>query len=305
MIIAASVAAAIVVLGLIAIGLFHQHGYQQYAADHTAEYAKYAEQKAGEACRGVAAEQLVHCFSEARVEAELEKQSYEHDQADLVAQRKAALWAEMMGGAAVVGMGLSIVGVFLVWITFVATREGNKITERIGEAQTRCYLRVTNVRVKIWKGSVPEIYCTIKNSGNSPARSLKIVHEIEYIILSKDTDTLGLDTGLSDMRGPEDTYEITAGDEFEVPKFPIADNFSDPVLRAFESKDYSLCIKVVVSLTWQDVFGVEDGLQSRWTGLVGDFQGTVFVLDRHENVRAQIRAERVNRQRAEDDENNG
>ena len=47
--------------------------------------------------------------------------------ADLVAQRSSALWAKIMGIAALIGMGLSLLGVVLVAITFRETRKANGI----------------------------------------------------------------------------------------------------------------------------------------------------------------------------------
>jgi len=123
LIVAASVAAAALILALVAVGFVYQSGYYQYAADQNRQYARDTEQKIGQACRGVVIDQRPKCLTEAHIEAAPEQRAYEHDQADLIAQRKAALWAEMMGIAALLGMGLSIVGVALVYVTFKATRE--------------------------------------------------------------------------------------------------------------------------------------------------------------------------------------
>jgi hypothetical protein len=60
-----------------------------------------------------------------------EKAKQENDNrrnyADLVAQRSSALWAKIMGIAALIGMGLSFMGVTLVWTTFRETRKANDI----------------------------------------------------------------------------------------------------------------------------------------------------------------------------------
>jgi len=97
----------------------------------------------------------------------------QHDEYDLQAQLVTSVWTRYMGVAAMIGMGVGILGVGLVYFTFQATREGNKINQRIGEAQTRCYLTITKASIKIWKGGVPEIRFSVKNSGNSPARNLQ------------------------------------------------------------------------------------------------------------------------------------
>lgn len=109
-----------------------------------------------------------------------EQRVNEREERDLVAQRQSALWAFVMAGAAVLGMGLSAVGVFLVWTTFNAAREGNTISERIGEAQTRAYLTVTGATVKVH--GIPEIRFTVRNSGNSPARDFIPAYELTYLV---------------------------------------------------------------------------------------------------------------------------
>jgi hypothetical protein len=118
---------ALFLLGPVTLGITQQAGYDDAARQKTAEYARYADQDVAEACRGVANVELVHCFSDARIKAELQKRDYEHEQADLVAQRTAALWTAIMGFAAVIGMGLSVLGVYLVWTTFRETKKANEI----------------------------------------------------------------------------------------------------------------------------------------------------------------------------------
>jgi hypothetical protein len=111
----------------IVAGFVLQSQYDDAASQDAAEYARYAEQEVGEACRGVAPVELVHCFSDARIKSELKKREYEHEQADLVAQQTGALWTTLMGLAAILGMGLSVVGVYLVWTTFKETRKANEL----------------------------------------------------------------------------------------------------------------------------------------------------------------------------------
>src|SRR5688572_3570219 len=110
--------AAVFLFAPLILGIAEQAGYDDAARQQAAEYARYADQEVGEACRGVPNIDLTHCFSDARIKSELKKRDYEHEQADLVAQRTAALWTSIMGFAAVVGVGLSVVGVYLVWTTF-------------------------------------------------------------------------------------------------------------------------------------------------------------------------------------------
>ena len=134
--------AIIVALAASSIGLFYQAGYEKDAANSTREYARYAEQKVAQSCRGVPAIQMVSCFANARIEGQLQKRDQQRDQADLIAQRKSALWTTIMGVAALIGMALSAAGVFLVWRTFSAAREGNAISREAMMAENRAWIEI-------------------------------------------------------------------------------------------------------------------------------------------------------------------
>jgi hypothetical protein len=124
------IAAAIIFASVAAgIGVLYQSRYDQDAANHIREYAKYSDQKIAEACRGVSEIELVHCFSDARIKSELEKRENQHNEADLIAQRRTALWTTIMGIAALIGMALSAAGVLLVWRTFRAAHQANQIAK--------------------------------------------------------------------------------------------------------------------------------------------------------------------------------
>jgi hypothetical protein len=59
-----------------------------------------------------------------------------HNAEDLSAQKLSAWWAQVMTVAALIGMGLSAVGVFLVYTTFDETRKANKIAMRANARAT-------------------------------------------------------------------------------------------------------------------------------------------------------------------------
>lgn len=91
------------------------------------------------------------------------------DYANLVAQRSSALWAKIMGIAALIGMGLSFIGVALVWTTFRETRKVNELTR---EAQRAWLIFDVNV-IEIWSmGGQPTVKFDIafKNKGNSTTK---------------------------------------------------------------------------------------------------------------------------------------
>ncbi len=109
--------------GWIAYGLLESAKYERQSAAKTDNYARYTSYKVAEACVGVSHLERVKCLQEA----EDAKAEYEYNQADLVAQRQSALWAYIMAAAAVIGMCLSVIGVWLVWTTFRETRAANEI----------------------------------------------------------------------------------------------------------------------------------------------------------------------------------
>ena len=110
-------------VGWIGYGLSKSAEYERQSDNNRAEYSKYTNNKIAEACVGIPKAEAVKC----RYEAFDARREYDYNQSDLEAQRKSALWAYIMGAAAVIGMALSAVGVWLVKATFDATREANVI----------------------------------------------------------------------------------------------------------------------------------------------------------------------------------
>jgi hypothetical protein len=104
-------------------GLSKSAEYQREADYHAAEYARDTYEKVGKSCLRLAPVDKAQCIAEAYHE----RRANERDEQDLVAQRQSALWAYVMGAAAVIGMWLSAIGVLLVWTTFRATKEANAI----------------------------------------------------------------------------------------------------------------------------------------------------------------------------------
>jgi len=102
----------------------------------------------------------------------------ERQEQDLVAQRVTAVWTFLMGCAAIVGMGLSIVGVFLVWTTFRAAREANEIGRNALIAERRPWLEIEKVMIGGIQmeaaRAVVDIVVIGKNVGNSPAQNINL-----------------------------------------------------------------------------------------------------------------------------------
>lgn len=158
----------------IGYGLSESAKYERHAYNQNGEYAEYTGDKVAQTCVGISAVEKAKCLDDA-----FEKQrEYEASQQDLVAQRQSALWAFIMGAAAVIGMALSAVGVFLVWTTFDATRKANAIANDALDGQLRPWVDFETSFLGLeWIGGNIRIRAKskFKNMGTSPALYLTYV----------------------------------------------------------------------------------------------------------------------------------
>ena len=168
--------AAIIFCSLcIGYGLLETAKYERQANDKSREYAKYTRDKVAEACVGIPRLEKVKCLNEA-IDAQRE---YETNQQDLATQKTSALWACIMGAAAVFGMALSALGVWLVKTTFDETRKANDIARTTAYRQLRPYVYFDRADFKtikptpmLLKGGIAQVL--IKNYGQTPAYDVTI-----------------------------------------------------------------------------------------------------------------------------------
>lgn len=126
--------------GGVILGYGHSESaeYERQANAKRSEYARYTSEKVTKTCLGLVGAERAGCFYDA-ANAQAE---YEYNQADLIAQRQSALWGYIMAFAAVIGMVLSAVGVWLVWTTFRATKEANEISQTAFDYQFRPWIKL-------------------------------------------------------------------------------------------------------------------------------------------------------------------
>ncbi len=98
-------------------------GIQSEASDRANKYGEDAQSYKQRRCVGLAPAIAEDCQHQADQTAR-ENQRVE---LDLAAQQMTAWWTQIMGVAALVGMALSAVGVWLVWTTFAETKAANEI----------------------------------------------------------------------------------------------------------------------------------------------------------------------------------
>jgi hypothetical protein len=155
------IAAGIVLSTLIiGFGYSRQTEYERQAKDYTTENAWHANNDVKYRCVPLPPLGERNCTIQAR----REQRDYERHEQDLYAQRTTALWTFLMGSAAIFGVVLSVVGVWLVYITYRNSRE-------TAERELRPYVLFTGIRVEegdgVWKFAFDVI-----NNGQTPARLL-------------------------------------------------------------------------------------------------------------------------------------
>ena len=268
--------AAIIFCSLcIGYGLLETAKYERQANDKSREYAKYTRDKVAEACVGIPRLEKVKCLNEA-IDAQRE---YETNQQDLATQKTSALWACIMGAAAVFGMALSAVGVWLVKITFDETRKANEIARDIGGQQVRAYVHIGNSVVKLW-GNVLLVEIILQNTGQSPAYAVRVkiapiiwiigrtpspfagVHE-QIMFDEQFVDGGVIGAGISPMKS---YVSVKKGDHIELLRTAtISEN----------NQYFSVMMFTQFSLTWRDVFGRNQEIIGSITTNSFDF-GTVL-----------------------------
>ena len=185
----------------IGYGLLETAKYERQANDKSREYAKYTRDKVAEACVGIARLEKVRCLNEA-IDAQRE---YETGQQDLVAQKTSALWACIMGAAAVFGMALSALGVWLVKTTFDETRKANEIAKMAIEIENRPIMLFKGFDISPFQGNGGKFIVAAiwDNVGKQPAFVVKKTISRHYV-----GELEQYAVGLHDSTIPDEQTEI-------------------------------------------------------------------------------------------------
>ena len=146
---------------------WHSTGLEKEAAQRTEIHRQNAEDRIVRVCASDPFK--IKCIYEARQT----QRENEREEQDLAAQKVTAWWTKIMGIAALIGMALSAVGVFLVWTTFNETRKANSIAKETLFRQLRAYVTVEALESANMTGSVS---ITLHNSGATPTKGIKIIY---------------------------------------------------------------------------------------------------------------------------------
>lgn len=150
-------------------GLHSQASYADRAYNQAADYTERAANQIAQSCLRLVRSEQVKCLRDKADAYRLESRDKQREYEDLVAQRTSALWTMIMGIAALIGMALSVVGVGLVYTTFMETRRAANAAHDANrpwlQVEVIDYegLKITNDRAEITAD------IRITNVGNSPA----------------------------------------------------------------------------------------------------------------------------------------
>jgi hypothetical protein len=161
--------ASFIAAGGIGFGLWKQAEYEWQAEQHSAEQAGHAANYVRHRCVGSVILDKVDCATKARAE----QRAYQRNEQDLVAQKVTAVWTSLMGGAAILGMMLSAVGVYLVYTTFNETRKSNEIAKQTAADQLRPYVYITNEFMELESGCA-KVKLHLQNFGQTPAKNVVV-----------------------------------------------------------------------------------------------------------------------------------
>jgi len=142
------------------------------------------------------------------------------------------------------------------------TREANRITQRLGEAQVRCYLGGVSAKIGYTPDGALVTNCVIKNSGQSPARHVGCEAEITFFLSStksfRKSHLIPANTTFRADIAAQSEEEISIG------------SFKDFSLEAAEiqalDRREKLWISLYVKLQAVDVFGTSIEENERFTG---------------------------------------
>ncbi len=126
-----SIIVAILFVAVLTVaGWCKQLEYYQQASDQATKHQRWAKDEIERGCPSFGKVSKAECSYQAKQSADEDERA----EYDLYAQRSSALWAAIMALAALLGIGLSGVGMYLVWTTFREAKRSADEAERNVEA---------------------------------------------------------------------------------------------------------------------------------------------------------------------------
>jgi hypothetical protein len=157
------------IVAFVVYGLSEQSRYAESAYYHSTNYARLAADQINHSCLKLTSSRQLQCLREGADRLRLDSQDKQREYEDLMSQRKSALWAMIMGIAALIGMALSIIGVGLVYTTFVETRRAANAAHEANRPWLQVEITENDKLEMSNTGAELTTQVRITNVGNSPA----------------------------------------------------------------------------------------------------------------------------------------
>lgn len=139
-----------------------------------------------------------------------------------------------------------------------AAQDAVNETQRIGEAQVRCYLTAERARiVQLGNGKIVA-YCTVSNSGNSPACEVRL--EGDMTVFDRATNDGALLKQIDSEKGYF-VYQVPSGSDVELG--PLQLELTEAQMTHFLSIPNTL-LTLRVKISFEDVFGVKITTNARF-----------------------------------------
>lgn len=170
--------------------------YRHSAADAAIKYQRYADTYVKERCISPTGLREIDCASKAD-EAAREGQRKEQD---LAAQNITAWWTKVMGIAALIGMALSAVGVWLIKTTFDETQKANEIARSVAINDTRPIIVFRGMKDLT---NAPELFFMCgqwENIGKGPAKIVTLETKEYYSEFDEEFDAVKAFSGFDQAR---------------------------------------------------------------------------------------------------------
>lgn len=181
---------------------------------------------------------------------------------DLGAQKLSAWWAQVMAVAALIGMGLSAVGVWLVKTTFDEARKSNRIAIRNAMMAYGADVYIVSANVKIANNEFI-VSLNLKNASNYRANKVQIKINAEIIEITSDSRSFNYNS--SREHGWLNESEITSfNGNVQVDNFRlefIHQNFPDITFSEIVEKVTKIIptiVRINGYIKWSNNFGNDD-----------------------------------------------
>lgn len=162
---------------------------------------------------------------------------------------------------------VSIIATGIAFASWLAGRDAVKVTKEIGQKQTRAYLSLYDAKFIIDEYGWPKLHVNVKNTGNSPAKSIGI-KDVAYVIdLGIWTDEEGVPKetrkSFSDAVTPDYNFivpDIMSGETVFSTNVSIINEYDLSIIRSANAfydsgKIGIVSVEVVCNLEYKDVFG--------------------------------------------------